>query len=58
MPTLKDLEAIRILAKHLDMGTPLVMMSLGVITANDFMIDGITVDIEAELNHALDVEIM
>ncbi|TPG89800.1 XRE family transcriptional regulator [Pseudomonas caspiana] len=58
MPTLKDLEAIRVLAKHLDMGTPLVMMALGVITPNDFMIDGMAVDIESELNHALDVEIL
>jgi len=58
MPTLKDLEAIRVLAKHLEMGTPLVMMALGVITPNDFMIDGNTVDIESELNHALDVEIL
>lgn len=57
-PTLKDLEAIRILAKHLDMGTPLVMMALGVITPDDFTINGEAIDIEAELNHALDVEIL
>ncbi|VVP59652.1 XRE family transcriptional regulator [Pseudomonas fluorescens] len=57
-PTLKDLEAIRVLAKHLDMGTPLVMMALGVLTPNDFMNDGVTIDIESELNHALDVEIL
>lgn len=57
-PTLKDLEAIRVLAKHLDMGTPLVMMALGVITPDDFMIDGVAIDIETELNHALDVEIL
>jgi hypothetical protein len=58
MPTLKDLEAIRVLAKHLDMGTPLVMMALGVIRTSDFMIDGIPVDIETELNHALEIEIL
>ena len=58
MPTLKDLEAIRVLAKHLEMGTPLVMMALGVITRNDFMINGVAVDIESELNHALEVEIL
>ena len=34
------------------------MMALGVITPNDFMIDGVAIDIEAELNHALDVEIL
>lgn len=57
-PHPQDLEAIRVLAKHLDMGTPLVMMGLGVITPKDFMIDGVAIDIEAELNHALDVEIL
>ncbi|MFL1479933.1 MULTISPECIES: helix-turn-helix domain-containing protein [Pseudomonas] len=57
VPSLKDLADIRLIAKALEMGTPLVMMALGVITSKDFTINGQNVDIESELNLALDVEI-
>lgn len=57
-PSLKDLATIRTMAKHLQMGTPIVMMCLGVIRESDFMLNGQPIDVETELNHALDVEVM
>ena len=57
-PSLRDLAAIRIVAKHLDVGTPLVMMALGVLSKSDFLLNGRSVDIEDELNQALDIDIL
>lgn len=57
-PSLRDLTAIRVVAKHLDIGTPLVMMALGVLKASDFTLNGQPIDIEDELNQALDIDIL
>jgi len=58
IPSLRDLPLMREVAKQIDMGTPLVMMALGVITKSDFMLNGKPIDIEDELNHALDIDIL
>ncbi|AXQ51251.1 MULTISPECIES: hypothetical protein [Pseudomonas] len=57
-PSLRDLSAIRVVAKHIDIGTPLIMMALGVLEKSDFLLGGCSVDIEDELNKALDIEIL
>ena len=57
-PSLRDLTVIRAVAKRIDLGTPLIMMSLGVLAKSDFLLDGCSVDIEDELNKALDIDIL
>lgn len=57
-PSLRDLAAMRVVAKHIDLGTPLIMMALGILKKSDFLLDGSPVDIEEELNKALDIDIL
>ncbi|WP_425953125.1 XRE family transcriptional regulator [Ralstonia pseudosolanacearum] len=56
-PALGDLNDIKLIASAMEMGTPIVMGGLGLLKHGDFMLHGEPIDIEHELNAALDVEI-
>lgn len=56
-PGLGDLKEVRLIAEAMEMGTPIVMGSLGLLQRQDFLLHEELIDFEKELNAALDVEI-
>ncbi|QWE97984.1 MULTISPECIES: XRE family transcriptional regulator [unclassified Cupriavidus] len=56
-PELSDIEEIKLMAAAMEVGTPMVMGGLGLLKYEDFLLHGTRIDIEHELNAALEVEI-
>ncbi|WP_432263259.1 XRE family transcriptional regulator [Cupriavidus sp. TMH.W2] len=56
-PDLRDLSDVKLIAAAMEMGTPIVMGGLGLLKHDDFLLHGDPIEIERELNAALDVEI-
>jgi hypothetical protein len=54
---LSDLECIKVMAESMDMGTPIVMGSLGLLRKEDFVLNGKPVDLDRELKAALEIEV-
>lgn len=54
---LRDLECIKVMAESMDMGTPVVMGSLGLLRKEDFVLNGQLVDLDKELKAALEIEV-
>nr|WP_023842329.1 hypothetical protein [Burkholderia sp. M701]BAO18786.1 hypothetical protein [Burkholderia sp. M701] len=57
-PELSDMPTIKAMAKAMDMGTPILMGGLNLLMAEDFILDGQTVNLNDELAAAMDIEIL